>query len=209
MFGGTTANDWYTIQNTLNACLNEWRSNNRDAGVQAAISSVNPASITSSNLNHPSIVQTVHLYRPQFTLTDLQQGLAVLDQNTSLVPTVLSGIQSYGMSHYLLSMANEAGNVGAYLASGGISTAAHIGRGVLPARQPQPLPPDPGGPGGYNCATDGALIAMAGTAFLVIGIMTMGAGALAGAAWVGIATWGGLGAGAWTLGHITIGGCGF
>ncbi len=63
--------------------------------------------------------------------------------------------------------------------------------------------------GGYNCATDGAAILAAGTAFAVLTVMTAGADCvLVGAAWEGIALWGGIGTSAWGAGHA-IAGCSF
>jgi hypothetical protein len=57
---------------------------------------------------------------------------------------------------------------------------------------------------GYDCADDGAMVLVVGTIFFVLAIMAGPAGVLAMAFWEGLALWGGLGAGAWALGHATV-----
>jgi len=59
----------------------------------------------------------------------------------------------------------------------------------------------------YNCAADGLAILALGTAVAVVTVMSAGtAPILVGAAWAGVATWGGYGAAAWSIGHLY--GCG-
>ena len=206
-YSSTSANDWWTVNNAAKACLNEWVNNGRDAGVQSAVSNISPSSIASSNLDSTSILSTMQNYQSLFTMTDVQQSIAFVDNHASLIPEVLSTLQQNGMSYYITVIMQQSAKIAEGLTNGTMNAnAIRANARVRPNVRPGPLP-NPGG--GYNCATDGALIFAAGLAFATLSVMSLGSfDLLAGAAWAGISLWGGLGTTGWGIGHV-VSGCGF
>jgi len=215
MYVGGFSSDWQTVGTTLSNCLAEWNANGRDAGVAAAISSISPSMITSASLDQQTMLATLQAYQPAVQLADIQQVLSFVDANQALVPSVLSGMQTNGMSYYIGLLINQSQLVSSYLAnqsSGGQIPSAIRSRGTSGDKTANPIKiaqPPPNEGGGYNCAVDGALIFAAGLAFATLSVMTLGSvDILAGAAWGGIALWGGIGTTGWGVGHV-IAGCGF
>lgn len=223
LYVGTSSGDWGAVMSTLNNCATEWASNGRDGGVAAAMANISPTMITSSALDQTTILQNLQVYQPQFLMSDLQAVLSFIDTNQALVPQVLATMQQGQFSSYITGMAGQAKifsfDLARMAASGGGNSISAVGsmmpgglRPIIPPSKmslPSNGPGDQGGGGGYNCATDGALIFAAGIAFATLSVMTLGSvDVLAGAAWAGIALWGGIGTTGWGAAHV-ISGCGF
>jgi hypothetical protein len=196
LYGSPNSQDWYNLEHAFIACRNEWLANGRDAGVMAAMSSVSPYSITSDNLDQNGILQYLQIFNPAFDLGDVQTLLAYIDTSQDQIPTVLSNMQSYGLSGYMSLMAKSAEFMGMYLdqyyASSGSGSKSRLMRvGAFPPQN--------------GCSSSGLAIVAAGLAFGVIGVMTLGtAPVLVGAAWAGIALWGGNSMIAAGVGHAIV-----
>jgi len=202
-----SANDWWTVNNAATACANEWLSNGRDAGVQSAASKITPSDIITANLNTTLILSTIQAYQSKFTAANVAQSVAFVNDNSAMVPSVLEQMVSGGMTPQLTTIMQQSARIAEGLANGTIPAVASR-FSAHPAYKPS-NPPGGGGGGGYNCAVDGAAIFAAGLAFATLSVMSLGSfDLLAGAAWAGIAAWGGLGTTGWGVGHV-IAGCGF
>jgi hypothetical protein len=204
---GANPSDWTTVGNTLQSVLSDWSTNNLDAQFIAALSGVSASMVTSANLPQQSILQQIQMFQPAFTLADVQNSLSFVDAQEASIPTVLSTLQQNGLSHYINIALSQSGLVATALSNTGGSANAMVTRPLL--NRPFQPPSNPPGGGGYNCATDGALIFAAGLAFATLTVMTLGtAPVLVGAAWGAIAGFGGLASIGWGVGHV-VAGCGF
>jgi len=159
-------------------------------------------------------------------MSDWQTLVSQVPIDETSVTQALSSIQARGLSHYVENSWSKFNWVASQIQSS--QTAEHPAIGLrttpesiyksavfYPRRSAvlrpvswnslKPLSPpnsEGGNPGNRAtyCKTSEALNLAAGTAFLVIGAMTMGtAPVLAGAAWAGIALWGGYATGGWAL----------
>jgi hypothetical protein len=205
-YGTPSANDWWTVNNAATACANEWLSYGRDAGVKTGASQISPSQINTSNLNATQYLGTLQAYQSRFTAGNVSEAVGYVDGQGTLVSEVLSSFAQSGFSPYLTTIMQQSAKIAEGLANGSIPAVASR-FSVHPAFRPPP--PPPGGGGKYNCETDGALIFGAGLAFATLSVMSLGSfDILAGAAWAGIAAWGGLGTTGWGVGHV-VAGCGF
>ncbi len=216
-YGSPSGSDWNNAGNSLQPVLSDWLANGLDSHVAAYVGGVNPASVKSTNMNMPLLLQSIQQFQPAFQMADLQNALSGIDASpASTVSSVISTIQQQGMSSYINSTIQQApplaNAVSAKYSGGGSSGSTpqnQLRRGMVNPNVARIEQPPPSDGGGYNCAADGMAVAAATIAFAVLTVMTMGADAvLVGAAWGAIATWGGLGTAAWGTGHYMVG-CGF
>ncbi len=188
-----SATDWNAYRNTLITIANDWQANNYDAQLQSHYAALSPSNCKSSNLDQAQALQAVQATHPAVTLAQLQHGWSVYDGlDSNSVQSVIGALQSNGMLPYLTQAMQQAAK---YAQLAGAQTASRL-TGIMqqdgllnPALRPPP-PPTGGGGGGY-CNSASFAVDFIGLAFLTIGIMS-GFGAIAeGAAWGGIAAWGG------------------
>ncbi len=132
-------------------------------------------------------------------MDNIRAALARFDaQPPDFRQTVINGLNQYGMVNYINTVISLAGKFAA-------SDSSHPAVAQLPgdiqtALRPKDIKGEDGG--GYSCAQDGMIIAAAGLAFLTLLVMSAGtAPILMGAAWGGIATWGGGITTAYGIGH--------
>lgn len=184
----------------------------------------------SANLNQAQVLQAIQVYTPQFTAVDLQRSLAYIDsQSSEQVQGVISSLQQVGLLPYIKVLYSSAQLLAQYISannpSGNRVVAPLFTLPTPPPSEPGggqgsgggPAPVQGGGDGGgdgpqppvWTCAADGAGVLVAGTAFAVITVMTLPISGpiLLGEAWIAAATWGGLAAAGWGVGHFI--GCGF
>lgn len=215
--GTQSGNDWTNIGNSISSALSEWQASGRDATISSLCNQYSPSSISSSALPQNQILQYLQNFQPSYTAAMVQQALGFLDSQTDAQKqTVLNNMQTQGMSYYINMLIGQspkvAGAVNAGPSSSSPSPSAMRWQSAgsidpMVARITQPPPTE--GNGGYNCATDGALIFAAGIAFATLTVMTLGSvDVLAGAAWGAITLWGGLGTTGWGVGHA-LAGCSF
>jgi hypothetical protein len=166
---------------------------------------MNPGNCKSSNLNQSQILEAMQVYYPGATAASLQAALSVVDnQSAATVQGIINSMQSGGVLPYINQAINLAKGV---YTSPSTSVVAKMSVKESPDFMPPPPPKNEGG-GPTACAIDGAALLAMGTVFFTLSIMTLGSvDVLAGAAWGAIALWGGIGTGAWTLGHAAA--CGF
>jgi hypothetical protein len=207
-FGAGNADYWYNARLAIMAISDEWTASNRDNDFVPALSYVNPNSINSAGLDLTAVLQQIQVYQPSFQLSDVQTLFRIVDDNQSMVPSVIQGLQN-GMWAYLQNAEILADKIGAMLSPTSTSANAMTSGTMSPNLRP---PGDPGPPRGghaYSCATDGAVLFGLGLAFTTLSVMSFGAAPiLYGAAWAGISMWGGVATTAWGAGHV-IAGCSF
>jgi hypothetical protein len=185
-----------------------------------------------TNLDPTEIVQRIQTYQPAFPVSDWQALVSYFPRDTASISKALSYLQQpYGFYKLInqtvgtFEWMKGVLNGSITLPNGTLTPPQLFDRsvGLIPAGyhaaeqmrlrriefQPHPAKPfSKNGGAGYTCEADGALNLAMGTAFLVIGAMTMGtAPVLIGAAWAGIAVWGGFATGGWALAHAME--CGF
>lgn len=157
-------------------------------------------------------------------MSDIQQCVSVLPSDSASINNALTDLKQNGITVKFLLAAKENAQIQVavqnYLNSAklkgeekpSLMEAVYRYNGRRPHLQrvmniPANLPNNGGG-GGWNCQKDGATLFFLGLAFATLTVMTMGSGAvLVGAAWAGIATYGGLTTTGWGIGHVM--NCGF
>ena len=181
--------------------MNDWNANGVDQTLQSAYAQLSPDQLQSANIDLQGVLNNINIYNPSVTIDNIRAVLARCDaQPPNFRQGVINGLNQSGMASYISSGINLAGKFAA-LGNSSNAAIAQFPRGMQPARLPPNGPPDGGG-GGYSCAADGMMIAAVGLAFLTIAIMSAGtAPILMGAAWGGIAAWGGGVTTAYGIGH--------
>jgi len=203
------ANYWYNARLAIMAIGDEWTASNRDNEFVPALSYVDQSKINSAGVDLTAVLQQYQQFQPSMQMSDVQNIYRVVDDNQAMIPSVIQGLQN-GMWVNFQNAAIIADNIGLLLSGSTTSSAnAVTANSLSPDFRP---PKDPGPPKGghaYSCSADTATLFFLGLAFTTIGIMSAGtAPLLYGAAWGGVALWGGVGTTAWGAGHV-IAGCPF
>lgn len=194
--GKSSASDWNTIANNINAVAGFWKSQNMDQKIRSALVNVRAADLTTANLDIGSFHAQVRAFHPEVRIEDVTRVSHFLNSSSvEMKQRVLESLWQEGFLPTFGRVADDFARLATKIETRQNSGKPHT---VQVALHPHLLTVQ-------DCAGINLAITAAGLAFLTIGVMASG-GVLLLASWGAIAAWGG---GAATLAGVgaSIGGC--
>jgi hypothetical protein len=206
--------DWRKMTSSCNTLYTHFTSIGFDSYLQSSLDGV--TSLSSNSFDLTPTLQQVRAYVSGIGLSDIQQCVNVLPSDAGSINNALIDLKHNGLTVKFLTAAKENAKIQVAMQNNqnanlrgetkpSLMEAVYRYNGGKPRLQPIMTMPsvingDRGGGGGWSCQTDGAAIFFVGLAFAAIGILTMGVEPiLVGAAWYGLATYGGLATAGWGM----------